>query len=263
MNNQEILQVAMRQSAIDFNCSINNFINKGNTVTLSKSNEGRKKCYDKPLFCGLAFYGKGLVATVDDSIKTYIESFINRHSEYRCFDTPQLNVLNTELNKYHKCVCHIAEFFLPDVEKHVSLNDQIEVKILTEKEIPTLFNDDRFHMALGYNNNGDKKDVIAAVGYLDGKIVGVAGASNDCQTMWQMGIDVIPEYRCLGIATTLTKRLTDEILSLGIVPYYCTAWSNIASKNNAIKSGYKSAWIEMAAKDLNFALNMIGENYNA
>ncbi len=261
MNNEEILRVAMSQSAIDFNCLVNDFINKGNTVTISKLNGGRKKYYEEPLFCGFAFYGGGLVATVDERIKDYIESFMGRYSGYRCFDVPQLNLLNKEFNKYGQCICHMAEYFLPDTNRPVHINDKVKVEILTEKEIPSLFNDDRFHMALGYNNERDKRDVIAAVGYMNGKIAGVAGASNDSDTMWQMGIDVIPEYRGLGIGTTLTKKLTDEILRLGIVPFYGTAWSNIASKNNALKSGYKSAWIEMAAKDVEFALGMIGEGH--
>ena len=259
MQNKDIWNIAMEQSAIDFNCSVDQFKNKGNTVVLSKLNPGRKKCYTEPLFCGFAYYGDGLVATVDERIREYIEAFISRHSEYRCFDTPQLNVLNREFAKYGKCVCHIAEFFLPDLTKTVPINHNLEVRVLSEEEIPFLYQDNRFHMALGYDQTGDKKDVLATVGYIDGKIAGVAGVSNDCNTMGQVGIDVLPEYRRLGIATTLTKILTDEVINCGKVHYYCTAWSNLASKNNAIKSGYKSAWVEMAAKDIEVAMNMIGE----
>lgn len=259
MNNKDIWKIAMEQSAIDLNCSADDFLNKKNTVVISKLNEGRKKCYKKPLFCGLAYYGDGLVASVDERIKEFVEKFIDRHSEYRCFDMPQLNVLNREFSKYGKCVCFIAEFFLPDVEKQVLINSNIEVKIFSEDEIPTLYKDDRFHMALGYNCESDKKDVLAAVGYIDGNIAGVAGASNDCNTMWQIGIDVLPEYRRLGVASTLTKILTDEIIKCGKVPFYCTAWSNIASKCNAVKCGYKTAWVEMTAIDTEDAMKMIGE----
>lgn len=259
MNNKDIWKIAMEQSAIDLNCSVDDFMNKGNTVVLSKLNEGRKKCYKKSMFCGFAYYGDGLVASVDEKIKDFIEKFISRHSEYRCFDTPQLIVLNKEFEKHGKSVCFIAEFFLPDLEKQVEINDKLQVKIFLEDEIPSLYKDDRFHMALGYDCEGDKKDVLAAVGYIDGKIAGVAGASNDCDTMWQIGIDVLPEYRRLGVASTLTKILTEEIIKLGKVPYYCTAWSNIASKSNATKCGYKTAWVEMTAIDTADTMKMIGE----
>ncbi|MDP4091200.1 MAG: GNAT family N-acetyltransferase [Bacillota bacterium] len=259
MVNKDIWKIAMEQSAVDFNCSVDAFLNEGNTVVLSRLNEGRKKCYKKPMFCSMAFYGGGLIASVDERINDFIEGFVGRHPGYRCFDTPQLIVLNRELERYGKCVCHIAEFFLPDLKKQVTINDSIEVKIFSEEEIPSLYKDDRFHMALGYSSKGDKKDVLAAVGYIDGKIAGVAGASNDCDTMWQIGIDVLPEYRRMGVASTLTKFLTDEIIRYGKVPYYCTAWSNIASKNNATKCGYKTAWVEMAAVDTADAMKMIGE----
>lgn len=257
MNNKDILRIAMEQSVIDFNCSIDNFVNSGNTVVISKLNEGAKKCFKQPHFCSFAYYGGGLVASVNAQIKEFISEFINAHPDYTSFNTPQLIFLNKELEKYGKCVCHIAEFFLPDMEKQVEINKNVDVKIVTEDKIPLLYKDDRFHMALGYNNDSSKKDVLAAVGYINGKIVGVAGASNDCETMCNVGIDVLPEYRRLGVATTLTKILTDEILNRGMVPFYCTAWSNIPSKNNAIKSGYRNAWVEMAAIDIDDAMKLL------
>jgi GNAT superfamily N-acetyltransferase len=259
MTNEDIKRIAMEQSAIDFNCSVNDFLHKGNTVAISRLNEGRKKCYQKPMFCGLGYYGEGLVASVDEGIKDFVEAFIGKYPGYRCFDTPQMNALNWELAKYKKCVCFLAEFFLPDINQKVPVNEAVQIKIIREDEIPELYQDDRFHMALGYDNSGEKKDVIAAVGYIDGKIAGVAGASNDCDSMWQIGIDVLPEYRNLGVASTLTKRLTDEIIILGKVPYYCTAWSNIASKRNALRCGYKTAWVELAAIATSDAMKMIGE----
>jgi len=54
MNNKDILGIAMEQSAIDFNCSIDDFTSSGNTVIISKLNDGAKKCYKKPHFC--SFY---------------------------------------------------------------------------------------------------------------------------------------------------------------------------------------------------------------
>jgi len=257
MNNKDILRIAMEQSSIDFNCSIDNFVNEGNTVVISKLNNGAKKYYKKPQFCGFAYYGGGLVASVDESLLEFISAFIGMHPEYNIFKTPQLIFLNKELEKYGKCVCHIAEFFLPDIEQQIDINNDIYVKVLSEDEIPLLYKDDRFHMALGYGS-GVSNDVLAAVGYIDGKIAGVAGASNYSETMCNIGIDVLPEYRRLGVATTLTKILTDEIINRGKVPFYCTAWSNIPSKNNAIKSGYKTAWVEIGADDINEAMKMIG-----
>jgi predicted GNAT family acetyltransferase len=66
--------------------------------------------------------------------------------------------------------------------------------------------------------------------------------------MWQIGIDVLPEYRQKGIASALTSKLAKEILNQGKVPFYCSAWSNIRSARNAAKSGFIPAWVEMTVK---------------
>ena len=91
-------------------------------------------------------------------------------------------------------------------------------------------------------------DVLGVGAYDGDTLIGLAACSADCDTMWQIGIDVLPPYRRQGIATTLTRRLAVEILKRGKVPFYCAAWSNIKSVRNAIKSGFRPAWVEMTAK---------------
>ena len=50
------------------------------------------------------------------------------------------------------------------------------------------------------------------------------------------------------MAAALTSGLALEILRRGKVPFYCSAWSNIRSARNAVKSGFIPAWVEMTAK---------------
>ena len=59
---------------------------------------------------------------------------------------------------------------------------------------------------------------------------------------------MLPEYRRRGIASAVTAGLALEIMERGKVPFYCSAWSNIRSVKNAIKSGFVPAWVEMTAK---------------
>ena len=77
----------------------------------------------------------------------------------------------------------------------------------------------------------DRKNLdVLGVGAYDGStLVGLAACSADCDDMWQIGVDVLPEYRRQGIASALTSRLTKEIINRGKVPFYCTAWSNAVS----------------------------------
>ena len=102
-------------------------------------------------------------------------------------------------------------------------------------------------------------DVLAAGAFQGDKLVGLAGCSADCKTMWQIGIDVLPDYRKQGIAAALTSYLAWEILKRGIVPFYCAAWSNIPSVRNALKSGFRPAWVEMTAKPAGIVAELNGD----
>ena len=90
--------------------------------------------------------------------------------------------------------------------------------------------------------------MLAIGAYDNDQLIALAGASADCDNMWQIGIDVLPQYRRQGIASALVSRLAIEILKRDKVPFYCAAWSNIKSVRNAIRSGFRPAWVEMTAK---------------
>lgn len=102
------------------------------------------------------------------------------------------------------------------------------------------------------NNN----DAVCFLKYVDDVPVGFAGCSADCETMYQIGVDVLPEYRRKGIASAITSRLAIETLKLGKVPFYCAAWSNIKSVRNAIRSGFRPAWVELTARNSEFVDDM-------
>ena len=76
------------------------------------------------------------------------------------------------------------------------------------------------------------------------------GCWADADDMWQIGVDTLPEYRRKGIASAVTSRLALEILKRDKIPFYCSAWSNIRSVRNAVKSGSIPAWVEMSIKPI-------------
>ena len=102
-------------------------------------------------------------------------------------------------------------------------------------------------------------DVLGVGAYDNGELIGLAGCSADCEMMYQIGVDVLPEYRRKGVASAVTSRLTLEILALDKVPFYCAAWCNIKSVRNAIRSGFRPAWVEITAKDTAFVDKMNGK----
>jgi predicted GNAT family acetyltransferase len=76
----------------------------------------------------------------------------------------------------------------------------------------------------------------------------VAGASADCEELWQIGVDVVEGQRGRGIGRAIVGRLTAEVLARGRVPYYSTVVSNLRSSRLALGLGYRLAWVELYAR---------------
>lgn len=68
MTNQEILQIAMRQSAIDLNCRIDDFLMEENVIAYSKKNKDARVYLELPFSCNLVSYGNNIVASVEQCI---------------------------------------------------------------------------------------------------------------------------------------------------------------------------------------------------
>ena len=232
MTNKDMIHIVMSQLAKDLNCDISDLQGTDNkTVVLTSDNPHN--------FCHLVCFRSNLVVSVDKQIKSFIDSYITDKEGFRCLE--DISPLAKELEKYNKAI-GLYEAFVPDCSVDRQVNPDFDVVVYWSNDIEKLYDDKRFGMALSYTTEGKKADVVAVAGYIRNEIIGVAGASKDYETMWQMGYDVVYEHRNKGIATILGKIITGLIIDKGIVPYSTLAWSNIASKNTLINIGYKSAW---------------------
>ena len=119
--------------------------------------------------------------------------------------------------------------------------DGVEIVTVAKPDIPKLYVHKGFSYAIWYEPH-IRPETLVTIAYVDGVVAGMAGASDDCEMMWQIGINVLPEYRDRGIAAALTNRLAIEILGRGKIPYYGAATSNIASQRVAYRAGFRPAW---------------------
>lgn len=246
ITNKYILEVAMKQSAIDANCNEADFISKENKVVISRENPKARKYLKLPLACNLISYGNNIVASVQEEYRDIVTAYINKYPIEHCFETPNMHVLNDALQKKNLRICFMAEYFLPDLECLKELKCEYECRILHQSDFQTLYTKE---WSNALSENRKELDVLGIGAYHGDTMIGLAACSADCDSMWQIGVDVLPEYRKQGIASALTSQLTLEILKVGKIPFYCAAWSNIKSVRNAIKSGFRLAWIEMTAKE--------------
>ena len=119
LNNQQILQIAMAQSAIDSGCRAEDFLSPESRTVISRPSPDARRYLELPFFCDLTSYEIRML-TPDDFAPLYTDAWSNALCEKR---------------------------------KHL--------------------------------------DRIAAGAYDNGRLIGLAGASADCDTMWQIGIDVL------------------------------------------------------------------------
>ncbi len=254
MTNKEIMEIALQQSAYDCNCTAADFLSEQNVVTISKANAKARKYVPLPLECDLVSYGNNIVAQVSERTKSAVSEYINKFDAYHCFETPQINMLNDLLAPFDLKVCFMAEYFLPDVTKLKALDCGYELSVLYKEDFEDLYVKQWSNC---FTFDDRERDVLAVGAYDNDKLIGLAGCSADCEMMVQIGVDVLPAYRRKGIASAVTSKLALEVLALGKVPFYCAAWSNIRSVRNAVKSGFRPAWVELTARECAFVQKLI------
>lgn len=246
MTNRDILQTALNQSAIDSGCSPQDFLSGENKVVLSKAHPDARRYLKLPFLCDLTSYGSNIVASVSPELQQAVTEYISRYPVEHCFETPNLYFLMEKLHPLGCNVCFMAEYFLPDLTLLKPQPCAYEIRLLTPEELGDCYCPE---WSNAVSMSRPQLDVLTAGAYDSGRLVGLAGASADCDTMWQIGVDVLPQYRKQGIASALTSYLALEIVNRGVVPFYCAAWSNLGSVRNAVKSGFRPSWIQLTVKE--------------
>lgn len=254
LTNQKVLETAMKQSAEDIGCKADDFRKDHAVMVPFHLGTNARKYLKEPISCSLVSYGNNVVAAAGEEVSDLVSAYIGRYEFYHCFETPNLHWLNERLAERGHKICFMAEYYLPeDVNRVLNRACDYEMRILGQTDFGDLYLpewsnalcEDRKHL-----------DVLGVGAYDGEKLVGLAGCSADCEDMWQIGVDVLPDYRQQGIASALTGTLAQEIIKQGKVPFYCSAWSNIRSVRTAIKSGFIPAWVEMTAKPIDIVDEM-------
>lgn len=251
--NQEILQIAMQQSAYDINCQPEDFLKDEHVFVKTGLGPLARRYYKEPITCNLVSYGSNIVASVEEKYRSIVEEYLGKFTFYHCFETPNLHWLNERMEKEGHRVCFMAEYFLPDLKKLKRLSCKYELRVLGPEDFTELYLPE-WSNALCEDRK--ELDILGVGAYDNGKLIGFAACSADCDDMWQIGVDVLKEYRRQGIAAALTSNLAVEILERGKVPFYCCAWSNIPSARNAVKSGFVPTWVEMTIKPMGIVEEM-------
>ena len=246
MDNNEILRIAMQQQAVDYNCSPDDFISNDNVVVISKENPKARAYLKLPFYCALTSFGNNIVASVHPEMVDFVSEYINDKKIEDCFTPPNLFTLNDELRKHGTQIAFCAQRPVPDINLIKPVSCIYELRNLRPVEYSDLYGKPEWSSVTG---SGKRKHLDrTAIGAFDkDRLIGLVGSEESCETMWQIGIEVLPDYRGKGIAKALTAKISLEILSLGIVPFPGNRWANIRSLKTQLSCGYKPAWVEMTS----------------
>lgn len=238
-------EVLVRQMAADYCCTETQVADRENHYTVHRFLEGRRR-YEESSECFLkvaAVNGKLLFTGAEPIIEWCRNQYKDSESAW-FFEADVMRPLNDRLHEDGYEIKLIHPFFISEKPLEMDVPDDLKIRWYEGDEIDQFRSDTRFNKA--YTFDKDAPDVLG-VGALDGnEIIGMAGASLDSPTMWQIGINVVPQARRHGTATILVSLLRNEILRRGILPYYGTAVSHVASLRVAVGAGFIPAWTELS-----------------
>ncbi len=252
MNFKNELHAALaEQLAADYCCRAEDFLQGENKVTLAHMLPGQRTFRQEADFFKAATMGCCTVAAAASEMLEFTSELLSKCSGGEIFEQKKIWVINRKLSEFNKAIGINSIFYLPASPYKYVQKDGFRLKFYEEKDIADeLYPLKGFGNALMYRSCGQRRDVLAVCAFNGRRVVGMAGASSDSARFWQIGVDVVPDYRGMGIGSEIVSALTQAVFMHGAVPYYSTWSGNIASQNTARKAGYFPAWAEMNAFDL-------------
>ncbi|MCS7461507.1 GNAT family N-acetyltransferase [Paenibacillus doosanensis] len=233
MTQKEMLFIVQSQLAIDLNCTIDDLNGEKDSIIFveAKKNPGCRPFPRKARYFEILSMGKSIVVSATPERLIIAKTQMEGKNRDTVFSLPFIRGLYLH--------------FLPDVQKikPMSPPNLFSFERMEREEVVGLLDAAKFNQAIIYDTNLPWQTDLAMLAKKDGEIVGVAGASKTCTKLWQIGIEVLPKYRNLGLASYLVNRLTFEILERGEIPSYDVIASNISSQRVAYRLGYFPAWV--------------------
>ncbi len=247
LTKEEIRRIALAQSAEDHGCCPEDFEAPEHRFFPASVRKKARVYLDQPAVLDMTTYGSNVVVTCDPALTEGVRGLLEREEEFWQLFAPEgVRALDGLLAPLGAVLSYATASFLPDPEG-IERFDGIcpyRTRILGPEDFAPLY---RPEWSDALSAKRPRLDRIAVGAYDEDTLVGLAGASQDCPAMMQIGVNVLPAYQGRGIGAALTNRLAREILGMGQVPFYSAVWANIRSTGNAVRAGFRAAWASLSA----------------
>lgn len=249
---EALLQTIRKVLAANLACHEDNFTKDGTFISVAEIREGRMKFPLREKSLSIVTMGNSVNISCSADRIDWAQKYLGILTREQLFSASTIAQIQHYVERdrqwiagpVQKYVCSrddLKPFFVPE---------EIRVTLVGREDISSLYTHDQFYHALSYQAQSDRPDVLASMAEHQGNVIGIAGASADCEVMWQIGVDILAEYQGRGIGKALVGTLTRALCKRGIIPYYSTTVSNLQSRQLASSLGYWPAWIELYTKEL-------------
>ena len=227
------------------------FVEDGLPVSPAEERAGRRR-YPRPAKpLGVVTMGRGVVVSCHPGWVALLRGALGDRSRDANFSAQTIAELarfvaleGQELRGPAVSYACAPESFRPGADP-----EGVAIGIVEGEEVRELYRYPGFERALSYRPDHPRPDVTAAVARRAAEVIGIAGMSADCETMWQIGVEVVAGARGAGVGRALVGRLTALAFRRNRVPSYTADIANLRSHALAVGVGYWPAWVELFARD--------------
>lgn len=216
---------------------IEELLSKEYYCSLSELN-GRETVYSintnaKRPYIKILAYRKCVVVCTSKELHTKIQEILQDKNRDEIFEVPFV---------YGQTIHYVPDHSY-DVGEAIS--SKYVCEFLLDKDILSLNGLKGFENSLAFDDNGSTPTKAVYIARDKGRIIGTAGAAESpVNGLWEIGVDVMEEYRNAKLGTYLVSKLTKELLARNKVPFYSASVTNISSQMVACRCGYVPLWVD-------------------
>ena len=185
MNAPEMLDIVQLQLAADLNCTPEDLNGEKDSFifTETRDNPGRRPFPRNQQHFEMLTMSKPIIVSATPDILNIVKPLLTGKGRDEAFLMP--------------FVYGHSLYYLPDLAliKPLDQPTGFTYETIWQDDIPALYKFKGFNNAVQYDVNHPRPDILVTLAKKGEQIAGMAGASNDCAKMWQIGMGVLPEYR--------------------------------------------------------------------